>query len=126
MIVSLRRFERLVADALDALPDGLVALLDNIAVVVEDVATPEQRGEHGGDLLGLYEGEGASGLGEILPWYRSSPFSTPDRVILFRKALCAISTDEDDLYANVYETLVHEFAHHFGIDDDRLEELGWA
>jgi predicted Zn-dependent protease with MMP-like domain len=125
MIVSTRQFEQIVADALDALPDPMVQSLDNIAVIVEDEPTPEQLGGHG-ELLGLYEGSGSSSKGVFLPGYMSAPLATPDRVLLFRKPLCAISENEDELFQNVYDTLVHEFAHHFGIDDDRLEELGWA
>jgi predicted Zn-dependent protease with MMP-like domain len=124
MIVSPRRFERIVADALDALPNELVAMLENIAVIVEDEPTAEQRGEHG-DVLGLYEGPG-QGRGTMLPGYLAEPLGAPDRVTLFRKPLCAMSADEAELFDNVFETLVHEFAHHFGIDDDRLDELGWA
>ncbi len=125
MLVSPRRFEKIVGDALDALPDELVALLDNIAVIVEDAPTGTQRGEHG-DLLGLYEGSGMATRGPMLPGYLADPIAVPDRVVLFRRPLCAMSVDEDELFQNVYETLVHEFAHHFGIDDDRLDELGWA
>ncbi len=124
MIVSPRRFERIVADALDALPRELVDMLDNVAVIVEDEPTHAQRGE-GGDLLGLYEGPG-QGRGTMLPSYLADPIGIPDRVTLFRKPLCAMSADEDELFDNVFDTLVHEFAHHFGIDDDRLDELGWA
>lgn len=125
MIVSTRQFERIVADALDALPDPMVQSLDNIAVIVEDEPTPEHLGDHD-ELLGLYEGSGSSSNPVFLPGYMSAPFATPDRVLLFRKPLCAISENHDELFQNVYDTLVHEFAHHFGIDDDRLEELGWA
>ncbi len=124
MIVSPRRFEQIVADALDALPDDLVEMLENIAVVVEDEPTADQRGAHG-EVLGLYEGPG-QGRGRLMPSYLPDPFGLPDRVTLFRKPLCAMSSDEDDLFDNVFDTLVHEFAHHFGIDDDRLDELGWA
>lgn len=136
MIVSSRRFDEIVADAIDALPEAMLRMLDNIAVIVEDEATVEQLesahsdsgrgGTDPRDLLGLYEGAGQATKGVLLPGYLPTPIGMPDRVILFRKALCAISTDDDDLFHNVYETLVHEFAHHFGIDDDRLDELGWA
>ncbi len=125
MIVSSRRFEQLVSDALDALPETLARMLDNIAVVVEDEPTSEQRAEHG-ELLGLYEGDGSHGPGLLLGVFRAAPIGLPARVTLFRKALCSISADEEALFDHVYDTLVHEFAHHFGIDDDRLDELGWS
>lgn len=124
MLVSSRRFETIVGRALDALPDALVELLDNVAVIVEDEPTVAQRAEHG-ELLGLFEGTGAN-RGGFAPGYLAEPIRLPDRVTLFRKPLCAISADEDELFDHVFDTLVHEFAHHFGIDDDRLDELGWA
>ncbi len=125
MQVSDQEFEQIAADAMDALPSRLFELLENIAVIVQDEPTPEQCAT-GGDLLGLYEGRGYSGPGPLLPGYMAGPVAMPDRILLFRNALCAVSNDEEELFRNVYETLVHEFAHHFGIDDDRLDELGWA
>lgn len=121
MIVSRRRFEELVAEALDALPLELEDMVDNLAVVVEDRPTAEQVAEHGGTLLGLYEGVARTDRSPL-----GYTGVLPDRVTLFRVPLCEISADEDDLFDHVYETLVHELAHHFGIDDDRLDELGWA
>jgi len=108
-------FERLVIDQLDLLPDDMVDGLDNVIFVVED------RPEDGTlDTLGLYDGvalteRGQYGFGEM-----------PDRIILFREPLLAISSDLDELRDEVHVTLVHEIAHFYGIDDDRLHELGWA
>lgn len=108
-------FEALVADELDQLPDEMVEGLDNVVFVVED------RPEDGSlDLLGLYDGvalteRGAYGFGEM-----------PDRIVLYREPLLAISADEDELRDEIHITLVHEIAHYYGIDDDRLHELGWA
>ncbi len=115
MHVTRRRFEQLVAEALDALPDDLLERAENVAVMVEDAPTPAQLREmeaHPGDeeLFGLFESD------ELMP----------DRITLFRVALGAACETEDDLYEEIRVTLVHEFAHHFGIDDDRLDELGWA
>jgi predicted Zn-dependent protease with MMP-like domain len=121
VMVSRRRFEQLVADALDSIPDDLAEAVENVAVLVEDWPTPEQLDGRGGTLLGLYEGVDLT---------QRSPLGyagvLPDRITLFRGPLCAISHDEDDLAEHVRVTLVHELAHHFGIDDDRLDELGWA
>lgn len=121
MKLSRRRFEQLVSEAIDALPDDLLETIENVAVLVEDRPTARQLDGRSGTLLGLYEGVDQT---------RRSPLgysgAMPDRVTLFRLPLCAISTDEDALYDHVYETLLHEFAHHFGIDDDRLDELGWS
>ncbi len=108
-----RRFEELVGDALDLLPRELAQLVDNVVIVVEDRDTEEP------DLLGLYEGvpltERESYGGLVLP----------DRVTIFRLALCDMCEDEDQIVEEVAVTVLHELAHHFGIDDDRLAELGW-
>jgi predicted Zn-dependent protease with MMP-like domain len=107
-------FERLVVAELDELPDDMVDGLDNVVFVVED------RPEDGSlDLLGLYDGvalteRGQYGFGE-----------TPDRIILYREPLLAVSEDEEELRDEIHVTLVHEIAHFYGIDDDRLHELGW-
>lgn len=121
MHVSRRRFEALVARAIDALPEEWLEELENVAVLVEDWPSPQQLEGRDGTLLGLYEGVARTdrsplGYSGVLP----------DRVTLFRGPLSEISDDEEDLAAHVHETLLHELAHHFGIDDDRLEELGWA
>jgi predicted Zn-dependent protease with MMP-like domain len=108
-------FEALVVSELDALPDEMVDGLDNVVFVVED------RPEDGTlDLLGLYEGTSLTerdryGIGEL-----------PDRIIVYREPHLAACDDEGELRDEVHTTLVHEIAHFYGIDDDRLHELGWA
>lgn len=115
--LSRRQFEALVAEALDAIPDGLARLMDNVVVVVEDWPTDEQRGEHE-SLFGYYEGTALT---------ERSDYSgvMPDRITIFRGPLCEACETEDDLIDEVYVTVVHEVAHHFGISDERLAELGW-
>lgn len=109
-------FEQLVVDELDALPDDMVDGLENVVFVVED------RSEDGGtDLLGLYDGWALTerdryGAGAELP----------DRIIVYREAHLERCDDIDELRDEVHTTLVHEIAHFYGIDDDRLHELGWA
>jgi predicted Zn-dependent protease with MMP-like domain len=117
--VSRRRFEELVGEALDDLPEDLLEHSENVVVLVED--TPSAAlGDAGGDaLFGLYEGVAQTDRGFDAPFL-------PDRITLFRLPLAAACADEDELYEEIRVTLVHEFAHHFGIDDERLEELGWA
>jgi predicted Zn-dependent protease with MMP-like domain len=119
--VSPERFEDLVADALDSIPDDLARHIENVAVVVEDWPAREQQRGHDGTLLGLYEGVDLT---------HRSPLSytgvMPDRITIFRGPLCAIASSEDDLVHQVRVTVVHEVAHHFGIDDSRLHELGWG
>ena len=108
-------FEALVVSELDALPDEMVEGLDNVVFVVED------RPEDGSlDLLGLYDGTSLTerdryGVGEL-----------PDRIILYREPHLAACDTEDELRDEVHTTLVHEIAHFYGIDDERLHELGWA
>jgi predicted Zn-dependent protease with MMP-like domain len=105
------RFERLVAEALDDLPDELQPVLDNVVVRVLD------RDPDDPTLLGLYEG---------VPHTERSGMDGPDVVTVYRLALCEMCDDEDDLAEEVYVTVVHELAHAAGIDDERLHELGWA
>ena len=111
--VSRERFEELVSDALDLVPPELTALIDNCVVVVEDEA-PEDDPE----LLGLYVG---TPLTE-----RDSGYTmvTPDRISIY--PTLAICDTEEDVVEEVGITVVHEIAHHFGIDDARLHELGYA
>ncbi len=106
-------FEELVADALDALPPGLVAFFSNVVVVVEDEHPDEP------DLLGLYEGI-------ALTEREHYTGVLPDRITLFRIPLCLMAEDADDLVAEIGVTVVHEFAHHVGIGEARLHELGWG
>jgi predicted Zn-dependent protease with MMP-like domain len=121
VLVTQQRFEEMVADALDEIPEDLAREMDNVAVIVEDWPTPAQLQGRRGTLLGLYEG---------IDLTRRSPIGyagvLPDRITIFRGPLCSLARDEQDLAARVRVTLIHEVAHHFGIDDERLEELGWA
>jgi predicted Zn-dependent protease with MMP-like domain len=107
------RFEELVADALDSIPPELGRLMDNVWVQVEDRARP--------GLFGLYEGVPLTA--------RDAAYSgmvMPDRITIFRRTICAVASSEDEVVDQVRTTVVHEVAHHFGIDDDRLRELGWG
>jgi predicted Zn-dependent protease with MMP-like domain len=105
------RFERLVAEALDDLPEELVPVLENVVVQVED------RNPDDPELLGLYEG---------VPHTERTGHEGPDVVSIYRLALCEACDDEDDLAEEIYVTVIHELAHAAGIDDARLDELGWA
>jgi predicted Zn-dependent protease with MMP-like domain len=116
-----RRFEDLVGVALDAIPDPFAAALGEVAIVIADEPTDEQRRENGigpdEDLYGLYDGVPRTEWGA--DW---API--PNRITLFRLPLEADFADPDDLADEVWLTVVHELAHHLGIDDDRLHELG--
>ena len=108
------RVEQLVADALNEILAELWRLMDNVCGTVED--EPEEPG-----LLGLYDGipltERDGGYAGMV---------MPDRILLYRLPICEMCETEEDVVETVRDTVIHEVAHHFGIDDDRLDELGWA
>ena len=109
------RFEELVGEALDAVPSQLLGLLDNVVILVED---DPPAGEP--DLLGLYEGYALTERG----WDYSGVL--PDRILIFRNPILRICADAEEVVDEISVTVVHEIAHHFGIDDRRLHELGWG
>jgi predicted Zn-dependent protease with MMP-like domain len=121
--VSREEFEGLVADALDAIPEPFASHLSNVDVVVEDEPSPEDLAESGlepGDtLLGLYQGVPQTERGA------SYTFVMPDKISIYRKPILEACNDHDEVVEEVMITVVHEIAHHFGISDERLEELGW-
>ena len=108
-------FERLVDAALDEIPEELAGLIRNVVVLVEDDPPPDDP-----DLLGLYEGIA------LTERHGEPGLELPDRIFVFRRPLLAWCDDEAQLVDEVRITVVHEVAHHFGIDDDRLHELGYA
>jgi predicted Zn-dependent protease with MMP-like domain len=116
-----RPFDELVAGALDAIPEPFASALDEVAVVIADEPSPDQRRENDiapdETLYGLYEGVPRTEWGA--DW---API--PNRITLFRLPLEEDFADPDDLADEVWVTVVHELAHHLGIDDDRLHELG--
>ena len=113
--MSRERFEELVSDALDTVPAELAALIDNCVVLVEDEAPADDP-----DLLGLYDG---TPLTERDTTYAGV---LPDRITIFRNPTLDMCTSEAEVVDEVNITVVHEIAHHFGIDDDRLHDLGYA
>ncbi|MDG4668348.1 metallopeptidase family protein [Mycobacterium sp. 236(2023)] len=112
--MSSQRFEELVGDALDLIPPRLASAIDNVVILVAD------RNEDEPDLLGLYEGVA---LTERDSWYSGS---LPDTITIYRGALLDVCGSEQEVVDEVAITVIHEIAHHFGIDDDRLHELGWG
>jgi predicted Zn-dependent protease with MMP-like domain len=109
-----QRFDELVSDALDLIPQELAAVMDNVVVLVAD-RHPEES-----SLLGLYEG--------VALTQRDSNYagSLPDTITIYRAALLDACDCDDEVVDQVAITVIHEIAHHFGIDDDRLHELGWG
>mgnify|MGYP003539344975 CR=1 FL=1 len=110
-VVARYKFEEMVADALDDLPDELLHVLDNVVIQVVDRNADEPS------LPGLYEGA---------PHTERNGTEGPDVVSIYRVALCDACDDIDDLAEEVYVTVIHEIAHAAGIDEDRLHELGWG
>jgi predicted Zn-dependent protease with MMP-like domain len=112
--MSAQRFDELVSDALDLIPPELAAAFDNVVVLVE-ARDPDEP-----DILGLYRG---IALTERDSWYAGS---LPDTITIYRDALLDTCDSEEEVVDEVVVTVIHEIAHHFGIDDDRLHELGWG
>ncbi len=108
-------FEELVAEALDRIPPELTRLMDNVAVFVEDEPPSDDP-----DLLGLYEGTPLTERGE---WYAGV---LPDRITVYRGPTLRMCDSREDVVAETEVTVVHEIAHHFGIDDERLHALGYG
>jgi len=106
-------FEALVAEALDGIPEELGRLMDNVAVFIE----PRSRS---GNLLGLYHG---------VPLTKREAYgglAMPDRITIYREPILQLCRTHAEVVHQVRVTVVHEVAHHFGIGDHRLGELGWA
>ena len=112
--VPVGRFEELVAEALDGIPPELGRLMDNVAVFVKE-------GSLGSPLLGRYDGVP---LTERDGGYEGMVM--PDQISIFRRPILAMCDTEADVVHQVRITVIHEVGHHFGIDDARLDELGWA
>jgi predicted Zn-dependent protease with MMP-like domain len=112
--VTNERFEELAGEALESLPESLSSRMDNVVIMVEDEAP-------GRNLFGLYQGipltkRGVQNYNGVLP----------DRITLYQTTICRVCANEDEVKAQVRKTVIHEIAHHFGISDPRLDELGWA
>ena len=112
VVIAPERFEEMVVAALDGLPEQLGAMMRNVAVTVEHGPGPP-------GLLGLYQGVPLTS--------RTTQYSgvLPDRIIIYRQEICAICRTAEEAAGQVRRTVIHEVAHHFGIGDERLRELGW-
>lgn len=111
-------FEAMVDEVIDSLPDWVVSQIDNLAVVVEDRARPDQDAT-GYGLLGLYEG--------VDKLRRGNDYfaAAPDQITIFRLPHLVQATDPEALAVELRKTVLHELAHHLGIDDSRLHEIGY-
>jgi predicted Zn-dependent protease with MMP-like domain len=108
-------FEALVNQSLDDIPDELASLIENVVVLVEEDPPADDP-----DLLGLYDGVA------LTERYGDYGMVLPDRIFIYRRPLLDMCESEEQVQEEVRITVVHEIAHHFGIDDDRLHELGYA
>src|SRR6195952_3469908 len=115
MEVGEAEFEQLVSVALDGIPAELASLMDNVVVLVEDEPPADEP-----DLLGLYDGV------PLTKRDTAYTFAPPDRIFVFRGPLPRMCETSAELVEEVRITVVHEIAHHFGIDDDHLHDLGYA
>lgn len=108
------RFEELVGDALDRIPPELARAIDNVVVLIEP------RNPKDPHLLGLYQG--------IALTERDSHYggALPDTVTIYRESILAVCADEAEVVEEVAITVIHEIAHYFGIDEERLHQLGWG
>jgi predicted Zn-dependent protease with MMP-like domain len=113
--IARAQFEALVDRALDDIPAELAELIANVVVLVEDEPPPDEP-----DLLGLYDGVA------LTEREHNHTAQLPDRILIFRKPLQEICHSRDDLAEEITITVIHEVAHHFGFDDDRLHRMGWG
>lgn len=117
-------FERLVAQAVESLPENFLERLENVDVVVEDEPTEEDLElagiEPGGTLLGLYHGVPQSQRG---PWYGNL---LPDRIVIYQRSIEAAARDRREIRKEIRITLLHEIGHHFGLGEDDLAGAGYG
>ena len=115
MQLSDTEFDDLVSEALDRIPQPLTALMDNVVVLVEDEPPAHEAG-----VLGLYVGT------PLTDRDSGYTFRPPDQVFVYRGPLLRMCADAEELAEEIAITVVHEIAHHFGIDDDQLQAWGWG
>jgi len=118
-MMSRTDFEQVVDEVLDALPQWVLDRIDNLSVVVEERPTHHQD-PHDTGLLGLYEG--------VSLLHRGNDYfaAMPDTITVFRQSHLALGLTDDELRDEIRRTVLHEIGHHLGIDDDRLDEIGWG
>lgn len=119
-MMSQAEFERLVSDGIDAIPEKFLKLLNNVAVVVEDEPTSEQRRRmrlgRTMTLFGLYEGIPQAKRGANYSWV------APDKITIFMLPILGAASSEAEVRAIVRDTVWHEIAHHFGMDEGRVRK----
>lgn len=119
--MPLSEFEDAVDDAIDRIPESLARAMSNVAIFIEEEYVPRPDEDPDTELLGLYEG---TPLTERDSWWAAG--SLPDRILIFRQPILRMCETREEVIEEVLITVIHEVAHHFGIDDERLHELGWG
>lgn len=115
-----KRFEELVAEAIDGLPEDFREKLENIAIVVEDKPPPDMQSKYEGRLLlGLYTGVP---LSKRSVW---SNYALPDFIAIYQRNIERICRTEQDIIKQVQKTVMHEIGHHFGMDEEELRKSGY-
>lgn len=112
-MLRLSEFEQIVDEAIEGLPDWVFEKIDNLVIVVEEEPDADL-----GDVLGVYEGVS---LAERVDYSGA----LPDRIVIFRRPHLHLGLSREELTVEIRKTVLHEIAHHLGIDDSRLNELGW-
>lgn len=114
-------FESAVDDAINRIPEDLANSMSNVAIFIEDRYVPQPGEDPETELLGIYEG---TPLTERDSWWDAG--SLPDRIVIFRESILEMCESREEVIEEVVITVIHEVAHHFGINDERLHELGWG
>ncbi|WP_334120991.1 metallopeptidase family protein [Glutamicibacter sp.] len=114
-------FEQLVEQAIDAIPQDVFAMMDNVIFFIEDEYTPQPGEPENLEILGLYEGVALTE--RDLDW---SAGALPDRITIFKNPTLRACQNSEEVVREIGITVMHEVAHHFGIDDEKLHDLGWS
>lgn len=119
-------FEGAVQSAIDSIPDEFLDELENVAILLGDEPSEDDlEGDgyftDGGDLLGLYDGIALTERGD---WYGCG--DCPDTITIFKGPHERLSDDRDEVLEEIRRTVVHEIAHYFGMDEDQVDEMGYA
>lgn len=114
-------FDELVQAAIDAIPQSAKELMDNVAFFIEDEYTPLPGEPENTEILGLYEG--VSLTERDFDWAAGA---LPDQITIYKNPTLRVCETRDDVIREVRITVMHEVAHHFGIDDEKLHDLGWG
>ncbi len=119
-----RQFDDLVQEAIESLPNQFRRHMENLSVEVQDKPEPgllhEMQMPPGELLMGLYQGV------PLTDKSVTSPYEYPERILLFKRNIEQVCDTVDDVVDEIYYTVLHEVGHHFGMDEEELDELGYG